>query len=139
MEGTLLGVLSIAFSQVYTDGHPVKWATAEKWTGKVLKKLTAELWPTGVLINVNFPDVSAAKVTGIEITRQGRRRIGSELVRGTDPRGEPYYWIGAQRGEEKYRRGIDLEAIGRGAISITPLTMDLTHGPTCRKLKGRFK
>jgi len=139
MEGTLLGVPSVALSQVYADGHPVKWATAEKWTAKVLKKLTAESWPPGVLINVNFPDVTADRVTGIEVTRQGRRKIGSELVCGTDPRGEPYYWIGAQRREEKYSPGIDLEAISRGAISITPLTMDLTHGPTCKKLKARFK
>ena len=139
MEGTLLGVPSVALSQVYADGHPVKWATAEKWTAKVLKKLTAESWLPGVLINVNFPDVTAGRVTGIEVTRQGRRKIGSELVRGTDPRGEPYYWIGAQRREEKYSPGIDLEAISRGAISITPLTMDLTHGPTCKKLKARFK
>jgi 5'-nucleotidase len=139
MEGTLLGVPSVALSQVYADGHPVKWATAEKWTATVLKKLTAESWPPGVLINVNFPDVTAGRVTGIEVTRQGRRKIGSELVWGTDPRGEPYYWIGAQRREEKYSPGIDLEAISRGAISITPLTMDLTHGPTCKKLKARFK
>ena len=139
MEGTLLGVPSVALSQVYADGHPVKWATAEKWTGKVLKILSAESWPPGVLINVNFPDVTAGRVTGIEVTRQGRRKIGSELVRGTDPRGEPYYWIGAQRREEKYSPGIDMEAISRGAISITPLTMDLTHGPTCKKLKARFK
>ncbi len=106
---------------------------------KVLKRLTAEPWPPGVLMNVNFPDVTAGRVTGIEVTRQGRRKIGSELVRGTDPRGEPYYWIGAQRREEKYSRGMDLEAISRGAISITPLTMDLTHGPTLKKLKTRFK
>ena len=139
MEGTLLGVPSVALSQVYEDNHSVKWATAEKWTAKVLKRLTAEPWPPGVLMNVNFPDVTAGRVTGIEVTRQGRRKIGSELVRGTDPRGEPYYWIGAQRREEKYSRGIDLEAISRGAISITPLTMDLTHGPTLKKMKAKFK
>ncbi len=139
MEGTLLGVASVALSQVYEDSHPVKWATAEKWTGDVLKRLTVEPWPSGVLMNVNFPDVTAGRVTGIEVTRQGRRKIGSELVKGTDPRGEPYYWIGAQRREEKYSPGIDLEAISRGAISITPLTMDLTHGPTLKKLKARFK
>ena len=138
MEGTLLGIPSISFSQVYTDGHPVKWATAEKWAGKVLKKLTAGMWPQGVLINVNFPDVTAANVTGIEIARQGRRKIGSDLVSGTDPRGETYYWIGAQRREEHYRKGNDLEAINRASVSVTPLTMDLTHGPTLKKLKARF-
>ena len=138
MEGTLLGVPSIAVSQVTTDSHPVKWATAEKWLGKVLKMLTAEPWPAGVFLNVNLPDVTAGRVTGIEVTRQGRRKIGSDLAFGTDPRGEPYYWIGAQRREGHYRRGSDLEAVGRGAVSVTPLTMDLTHGPTLRKLRARF-
>jgi len=138
MEGTLLGVPSVAVSQVYTDSHPVKWATARKWLGKVLKILTAEPWPTGVLLNVNLPDVTAGRVTGIEVTRQGRRKIYSEFSFGTDPRGEPYYWIGAQRREGHYRRGSDLEAVGRGAVSVTPLTMDLTHEPTLRKLRARF-
>ncbi len=139
MEGTLLGVPSVSFSQIYDDTHPVKWATAEKWTGRVLKILMAEPWPAEVLINVNFPDVTAGRVTGIEITRQGHRKIGSDMARGTDPRGEPYYWIGAQRREEHYRRGTDLEAVRRGAISVTPLTMDLTHAPTLKKMKARFK
>ncbi|MBC8337523.1 MAG: 5'/3'-nucleotidase SurE [Rhodospirillales bacterium] len=138
MEGTLLGVPSIALSQVCADGHPVKWATAEKWAPKVLKTLCKGLWPAGVLVNVNFPDVMAGRVTGIEVTRQGRRKIGSDLVSGVDPRGEPYYWIGAQRREQDYRSGSDLEAILRGAVSVTPLTMDLTHAPTLKKLRDRF-
>ncbi len=139
MEGTLLGVPSMALSQVYKDGHPVKWGTAKKWTARVIKRLMKEGWPEGVLMNVNFPNVTAGSVIGIEVTRQGRRKIGSDMAHGTDPRGEPYFWIGAQRREERYRPGTDLEAIGRGAISVTPLTMDLTHGPTLKALKARFK
>ncbi|NQU61742.1 MAG: 5'/3'-nucleotidase SurE, partial [Rhodospirillales bacterium] len=30
-------------------------------------------------------------------------------------------------------------ALSRGAVSVTPLTMNLTHGPTLKKLKARFK
>jgi 5'-nucleotidase len=139
MEGTLLGVPSLALSQLCADGHPVKWATAESWAPRVLKILCAETWPAGVLFNVNFPNVAAARVTGIEATRQGLRKIGSDLVSGVDPRGEPYYWIGAQRRDEHYRPGSDLEATGRGAVSVTPLTMDLTHAPTLKKMRARFK
>jgi len=139
MEGTLLGVPSLALSQLCADGHPVKWATAESWAPRVLKTLCAEAWPAGVLFNINFPNVAAARVTGIEATRQGLRKIGSDLVSGTDPRGEPYYWIGAQRRDENYRPGSDLEATGRGAVSVTPLTMDLTHAPTLKKMRARFK
>jgi 5'-nucleotidase len=139
MEGTLLGVPSVALSQICADGHPVKWATAEKWAPRVLKALCAEGWPEGVLINVNFPSVTAGRVSGIEVTRQGLRKIGSDLVSGVDPRGEPYYWIGAQRRDQHYRPGSDLEATGRGAVSVTPLTMDLTHAPTLKKMRSRFQ
>jgi len=139
MEGTLLGVPSIALSQVCADGHPVKWGTAEKWAPRVLKLLCADPWPAGVLVNVNFPNVTAGRVSGVEATRQGRRTIGSDLVRGIDPRGDPYYWIGAQRRDEQYRPGSDLEATKRGAVSVTPLTMDLTHAPTLKKMQDRLK
>ncbi|MEK9753726.1 MAG: 5'/3'-nucleotidase SurE [Rhodospirillaceae bacterium] len=136
MEGTLLGIPSVALSQYYVDRQVVPWKTAEVWTAKVLEALAKVSWPDGVLMNVNFPDVAAANVTGIEIARQGRRKIGGEIQQGRDPRGDSYFWIGAQRDEEKFRVGTDLEAVERGAVAVTPLTMDLTHAATLKKLKG---
>lgn len=138
MEGTLLGLPAVALSQVCRDQHPVKWATAEKWLPKVLKGLAKMSFPDSVLVNVNFPDLPAAKVTGIEITRQGRRKIGGALKTGIDPRGDTYYWVGPQRIEHKFRKGTDLEAINRGAITISPLSTDLTHAGAMKKLKEVF-
>lgn len=139
MEGALLGVRSIALSQVYSDTRTVHWATAEHWIGKVLKQLSKIEWPASTLMNVNFPPVNSGAVTGIESVRQGRRKIGGALTPGTDPRGEKYYWIGPQREEDRAAKGTDLEAVLRGAISVTPLTLDLTHGATLKKLKAAFK
>lgn len=136
MEGTLLGIPSVALSQYYRDRQAVPWRTAEVWTAKVLRQLAGAPWPAGALINVNFPDVPADRVSGIEVVRQGRRKIGGELQAGKDPRGDAYFWIGAQRDEEKFRPGTDLEAVERGAVAVTPLSMDLTHGSALRKLKG---
>jgi len=138
MEGTLLGIPSVALSQVYFDGRNVRWATAAHWLEKVLKMLLTTDWPSGVLMNVNFPAVNAGAVTGIEVCRQGRRKIGGELKHGTDPRGESYFWIGAQRDEEHFRAGTDLDAVERGAIAVTPLSMDLTHGPTLKRMKAKW-
>lgn len=138
MEGTLLGIPSVALSQFYRDRQTVPWKTGEVWTGKVLKQLAKVDWPDGVLMNVNFPDVAPNKVSGIEVVRQGRRKIGGELQPGKDPRGDAYFWVGASRDEEKFRPGSDLEAVERGAVAITPLTMDLTHAATLKKLKGAF-
>lgn len=138
MEGCLLGYPAVALSQVADDRNNVKWKTAERWIPKVLKKLAETDWPSGVLINVNFPDVTAAKVTGVELVRQGKRKIGGGMQQGIDPRGEPYYWIGVQRDEQRFRRGTDLECVGRGGVSVTPLSLDLTHGATLRRIKKTF-
>lgn len=139
MEGALLGIPSIALSQVYEDRHKVKWATAKTWMPKVLKQLLSAGWPKGIFMNVNFPDRTAAKVTGIEVCRQGRRKIGGELTRGVDPRGDEYFWIGPQRDEQKFLKGSDLAAVNDGAIAVTPLALDLTHSSTLKTLKGKMK
>jgi 5'-nucleotidase len=138
MEGTLLGVPSIAFSQLCEDNHPVKWSTAEQFAPEIIHRLVAGAWPKNMFINVNFPDVVAGSVRGIEATVQGRRKIGDELLERTDPRGEPYYWIGSARTAEVRVAGTDLDAVLKGAVSVTPLHLDLTHRPTMRSLRRVF-
>jgi 5'-nucleotidase len=134
MEGTILGVPAIALSQVMTPPHPVKWSTAEAWAPRVIRWLLAKGWPRNVLMNINFPDVTQAHVTGIEVTRQGKRKIGDEIVERKDPRGEAYVWIGAQRAEDPSAPGTDIEAVYRGAVAVTPLCFDLTHFDTMKAL-----
>ncbi|MCP5368473.1 MAG: 5'/3'-nucleotidase SurE [Hyphomicrobiales bacterium] len=135
MEGTLLGIPSIATSQVTDDRTRTPWSVAEHWLPEVLTRLVAMPWPPGVLMNVNFPDTAAAKVTGIEACRQGRRKLGGELVQGIDPRGQPYYWFGGYRHEKSFPKGTDLEAIRQGAISVTPLSVGMTHRGGLRTLR----
>jgi len=138
MEGVILGIPAIAFSQHMVPEHPIKWATAEHWAPEIIRRLAATGWGRNVLINVNFPDAAADKVTGIEVTRQGKRKIGDQLAERLDPRGEPYVWIGAQRTEDRGTPGTDLEAVFRGAVSVTPLCVDLTDREAMRALAPVF-
>ena len=85
MEATLLGLPAIALSQASDHRRAVKWATAEHWAGPVLDGLAAHSWPRNVFINVNFPDLPAHSVKGIEVTRQGQRKISGDLTEGVDP------------------------------------------------------
>ena len=127
MEPTVLGVRAVALSQSCRNGHPVKWGTAERFAPAILERLCAAPWPEGVLVNINFPDRVSASVEGVRVTRQGKRKVGDALVERIDPRGEPYYWIGALREEERWAEGTDLAAIADGYISVTPVHLDLTH------------
>lgn len=136
MEGTLLGIASVAFSLVTPDAKKAHWSTAETYVEQVLKQLCGVSFPKGVLVNVNIPNCAADKVTGIEITRQGRRKIGCELQEGRDPKGNAYYWIGAQRDEDTSQPGTDLEAVSRNAVSIAPIGMDMHHAGMAKRLKA---
>ncbi|MBM3564642.1 MAG: 5'/3'-nucleotidase SurE [Alphaproteobacteria bacterium] len=135
MEATLLGLPAIALSQVCNGRRPVKWATAEHWLPEVLKKVLRVRWPLNVLVNINFPDVIARSVKGIAVVPQAQCEGGSDPVRGTDPRGEPYWWIGGAREDQPSPPDTDLDSVENGLIAVTPLTLDLTHGPTLKAMR----
>ncbi len=140
MEATLLGVPAIAMSQDYSG--VVHWATAETHGADLVRRLIEAGWPKGVLISVNYPDVAPAGVTGVDVVRQGRYMFGDSLTTRTDPHGRAYYWIGGERSDEdeamRHKEqvpGTDLWSLARGAITVTAVSLDLTHGPTQRRLR----
>lgn len=138
MEGTLLGVPSIALSQHYENGSTPPWATAERWGAEVIRKAVAVPWPRNVLLNINFPACAAEDVTGIEIVRHGKRKLADDLIERIDPRGRPYIWIGALHGEADTTPDTDVHVVLNGGISVTPLYLDLTHTPTLEILRQAF-
>ena len=139
MEATILGVPSIALSQHFDDGDNIRWQTVETHAPGLIRRLIAEGWPENVLINLNFPDTEPGDVAGVEVCRQGEFKYGDALVERLDPRGRPYYWIGAMRNTEEKAPGTDAEAIERGVITVTPLCLNLTHEPTLDRLVGALK
>jgi 5'-nucleotidase len=134
MEGTLLGIPSIALSQAYgasSDRKNLFWECAETHAPALISKILAAGVPTNVLININFPNCSAEAVVGVAVTVQGRR--DTELLKieeRLDGRGNPYYWLMFARGQFTPGRGTDLEALVQKRISVTPLRLDLTDEPS---------
>ncbi len=78
-------------------------------------------------LNVNVPNLPFEEIAGVEITRQGKRIYQDILVKGLDPRGRPYYWIGGERPSGYMLEGTDFEAVMQRKISITPMMLDLTN------------
>lgn len=134
MEGTQLGIPSIALSQCVRPGQVVHWGTTEQHAADVIRKVCAAGWPRNVLINVNFPACPASSVIGVQATTQGKHKIGGALQEGRDPRGAAYYWIATTRDEDDSAEGTDLAVVRKNAISVTPLYLDLTHKPTLKPL-----
>jgi 5'-nucleotidase len=140
MEGALLGIRSIALSQVFTIGGEVHWATARRFAPAILEKLFACDWQPGSFVNVNFPDAPPDQVTGERVTTQSRRLPGSfKPVRRVDERNFPYYWIKLAYETAELEVGGDLRAIAENAISITPLQMDMTANSFRHYLDQKFR
>src|SRR5215468_2321381 len=122
LEGTLLGVPSMAVSRNESGEGSFEGAGAV--ARLVASRVLVEGLPPKTLLNVNAPREPAG---GIRMTRLGHRVYREKIVQETDPRGLPYYWIGAGPPEWNEDEGSDISAVNRGFASVTPLHLDLTH------------
>ena len=124
MEGRFLGLPAIAISLASND--PVHYKTAGWVAKKLLEQLQTSSLPADTILNVNVPDLPIADITGFESTRLGHRHKAEPVVKEYDPRGRPMYWVGPAGEEQDAGPGTDFDAIRRGAVSVTPLQIDLT-------------
>lgn len=142
MEGALAGVRSIALSQVYAReaaGENVSFEAAEAWGERAIRPLLDTPFAPGMLVNVNFPALAADAVKGIRVVSQGIRDYGrASMVRHTDPRGFPYYWLHFGGVVSTRGHNSDLEAIADGYVAVTPLHLDLTHHETLASLAASY-
>lgn len=129
MEGTLLGIRSIALSQAYDvseEGRIVPWDTVEELAPPLLKRLLETSLPPGVFLNLNFPNRAPGEVKGTLVTNQGKLVHGLWIEERKDGRGFPYFWLRFGRKQEEIRDGSDQAAMRDGYVSVTPLHLDLT-------------
>jgi 5'-nucleotidase len=129
MEGALLGVPSMAVSQVEPDA--TGFAAAGEVARLVAMRVLVEGLPRQTLLNVNVPP---GRLAGIRLTRLGRRVYREKAVREVDPRGRPYYWIGAGPPEWDEDEDSDISAIRAGFATVTPVHLDLTNYSVLRRM-----
>ncbi|HRE14850.1 MAG TPA: 5'/3'-nucleotidase SurE [Usitatibacteraceae bacterium] len=132
-EGYLLGVPAIAVS---LTGHDfTHFDTAARVARDLVERLKRDPFPEPVLFNVNVPDRPWGELAGVEITRLGRRHKAQPVVKSVNPRGDTVYWVGPAGAAREAGPGTDFHAIERGAVSVTPLQVDLTHGGQLRPVR----
>lgn len=132
MEGRFLGLPAIAFSLMGESYH--HFDSAAKIASRLVSKLRPNLLPAHIILNVNIPDLSLEEIKGIQVTRLGTRHVAESTIQETDPRGRPIYWIGPPGLEADAGPGTDFYALNQGHVSITPLTLDMTHYAVFDKL-----
>lgn len=122
MEGTLLGIPSIAVS--LTHPRNGSYALAAEFTRKLAQRVLHEGIPTNITLNVNVPGGTPDKY---QMTFLGHRLFRHSVHRRDDPRGTPYFWIGGEPDVHRDIPGSDCNAVADGFISVTPISVDMTH------------
>jgi len=130
MEAAINRTPAVAVSVAY-KGRGLDFAPAAHLTRALLPMVLREGLPPGVMLNVNVPQDWTGEV---RITRQSSKITRNVLKPGTDPRGRQYFWLSEQQFKEGIEPDTDHAAIRDGAVSITPLMIDHTHGASVKHL-----
>ncbi|MCF6179027.1 MAG: 5'/3'-nucleotidase SurE [Geopsychrobacter sp.] len=131
MEAALMGIPAIAFSLDVRQFIIEDLSRAVAVARQLINFVLDSSLPTGTFLNVNIP---AGKISGVSLTRQGKRHYGEGVVRKTDPRGRHYYWIGGGFTGFEDLPGSDCNAVAAGEVSITPLRTGLTNEKALKQL-----
>jgi 5'-nucleotidase len=129
MEGTMLGIRSVALSQAYNvqDGaRLVPWETVEALAPALLQRLLKIDLPDGTFLNVNFPNCPPEEVEATRVTTQGKLVHSLWIDERADGRGFPYFWLRFGREPPELKEGTDVHAVRSKFVSVTPLKLDLT-------------
>jgi 5'-nucleotidase len=140
MEAALMGIPAIACSQDYEEhgGRP-DWQIARKYLPMLLKKLEGYELDSNTVFNVNFPMPRPGVTPEIRAVSQGHYSARDQKpIKCTDPRGNDYYWIGPPGGRDILDQTKDMGALAGGHVTITPLTLNMTHHPVLKTLEGMF-
>ncbi|MCE9584330.1 MAG: 5'/3'-nucleotidase SurE [Planctomycetes bacterium] len=137
MEAAFAGIPSFAIS-LCTKENP-RWKDAAVIARKVVEEFAPFVEGTPVCLNVNIPNIPAAKIRGVRIALQAPVAWEDSFHRRQDPRGRTYFWMDGDQVHRK-RKGVaphevtDIEAVLAGYVSLTPLRLSLTCEDTFRKL-----
>jgi 5'-nucleotidase len=124
-EGFLLGIPAIAVS--LAGKELTHYETAARVVVELVQRFEKNTHEHPWLLNVNVPDIAYEQLQGRLVTRLGKRHKAEPVVKGTNPRGETVYWIGAAGKAQDAGEGTDFHAIVNSCVSITPLQIDLTQ------------
>lgn len=141
--------LSLDFAKPGVKEH---YATAAKYLRRVLNRALPlfasktgaswqqglKKWHPGMMLNVNVPNLPITRVKGACLATQGYRIYGAKLLKRTDFRNKPYYWIGGTYQGYRNIRDSDCWYVDRGYVSVTPLELDTTMKDVYLDLKARW-
>lgn len=124
-EGFLFGCPSIAFSLIERNWVNIDAAVAI--ANQIVQHQIHCPQPQLSLLNVNIPALPSHDFDKIRVTRLGKRHPSQPVIKSQSPHGDTLYWIGPVGEILDLGEDTDFWAVQHGFVSVTPLSLDLTH------------
>ena len=135
MEAVTLGIPGIALSLASRNAE--LFAEYQPLLTRLVGRIVAvKEFPPNMLLNINLPDMPAAEVRGVKVTKLGSRYFSESLTRMKDPWGKEVFWIGGGEITWTGDAESDHRAVKDGYLSITPLHLDLTSYNLIETVQG---
>ncbi len=126
MEGAIHGLPAVAFSFARRNAFDLAaYLDCVKVVRTLLDhELVLRTPGFQTVINVNIPDLPLAQMRGVRVASLGRRIYDQQIVKGTDPRGRPYYWVGGGGEAFDDLPGSDCNLLAEGYVTVSVLEPD---------------
>lgn len=125
IEAGIEGIPAIGFS-LLDYGWNANFDGALPYVESITKTVLKEGLATGIVLNVNIPNLIKKDIKGVKISRQARSNWVEEFDKRQNPQGKDYYWLSGKFVNLDDGNDTDQWALDNGYVSVVPVQFDLT-------------
>lgn len=125
LEAGIEGIPAIGFSLLDYNWN-ANFEHCKNFVKTVAQNVIENGLPSGVVLNVNIPNLDKKDIKGIKICRQAKANWVEEFDKRTNPMGREYYWLAGKFVNLDKGEDTDEWALANGYISVVPVQFDLT-------------
>ena len=134
IEAGMGGIPAIGFS-LLNYNWDADFSAAESYIKTLCLKVMEKGLEKGIVLNVNFPDLTKKDIKGLRVCRQANAKWVENFDKRQSPMGRDYYWLTGEFINPDKGEDTDEWALKEGYISVVPVQFDLTAHQYLKELK----
>lgn len=135
VEAGIEGIPAIGFSLLDYDWD-ADFESGKTFIRKIASEVLDKGLPDGVVLNVNFPKLTANHIKGIKVCRQAKAMWVEKFDKRKTPQGKDYYWLTGEFVNQDAGEDTDEWALAHGYVSVVPVQFDLTAHHAIQQLNN---
>lgn len=125
LEAGIEGIPAIGFSLCDYNWN-ANFEACKSYVKTIVENVLQHSLPSGVVLNVNIPNLPKEDIKGIRVCRQAKANWEEEFDKRKNPQGRDYYWLTGKFVNLDQGEDTDEWALDNGYVSVVPVQFDLT-------------